>query len=630
MDIVTLDKFISDAKGGMPFNNAFEPRYLQRLKFLEKNWSVPPDKPFSTKGRDWLFEQFRAFDGFKAWPVNSEYLCSECVSKIDEVIDHPLEVAYTRSEEHRIANGGCLGLKHSNIYYHVFDADRRAGKTSTTFGYMGSLFYLDHNVRIHFTASSKEHSLELGEKNFFNAIKRNPDLNKSFVNIWETDGTCRHRKRNNDITFGSASDAANLGGGYELLVFDECKKIKLKIIAALSPTINENYGIRCMTCNYKKHGGKTDYTDLNFDWKCPVCKTSLLVPWNARMLFSSNAKVLDGDIESDWYPILVESLLNEPFEHAHMLKENNAANLNPDYNEEAKAATVQLLGRIPGAEHYIAAELGNENTLPGNTVFSEVEQAALFAKKLENEPTKEPVFFYLDLARKVDKVNLLGFKDASVKKDWSYLRNVHLSLWSPNKDTVIASPTDDGSLALDEDKLVEVVHRILEDYPNFIYCWVDIRGHEWAKDVLKKLKVGIHAHKFLPFEGNDQERDLGWGIFYDRTAARLLDLIWHERYTTEFNQAIWHKTQRKLVVRERSKGKSATSRDKFHLELTESVASAHFISTILKDMPKSLTEHQRIVQEAIKGRKKRAHNFGDEITGLARRKYGGKFGSDSF
>lgn len=620
MKIQQLNEFIDNAKGGALISGLFKPKYKQRLEFLEEHWTVPPGVPFSTKGRAWLVEQFRAYEGFKAWPINSEYLCGECASLVDEVIDHPLEVTHTRTEEHRIAHGGCLGLSSENIYYHLFDADRRSGKTSTMMAYMGSSLYLDKNVRIRFTASSKEHSLEIADKNFFQAIERNPKLNASFITIAKTNGDVSHSRRKNEVSFGSASEAAALGGGFENLFFDECKKIRLKIVAALAPTINENYGLMCtgLTCKYKIRGGRINYTDPNFNWVCPMCNTAVLIPWNARMFFSSNAKILQGDVEYDWYPILVDSILQSPFKHAHILKEDDASNLNPDYNKEAKIASIELFGRIPGAEHYVNAEFGNENAEVGATVFDATDRVALFAKNLANNPNKYPCFFYLDLARKVDKVSLLGFADASAAKDWGYLRNIHLDLWHPGKDAIISSVQAEGR-ALDADKLVNIVWRILEDYPNFIGCWIDVRGHEWAKDVYTKLRK--LSSKFFMFEGRDTERDAGWGIFYDRAKSRLLDLIPHPRYDMEFNEAVWHRTNRKLVVREKHTGKSASSRDKFHLELTESVATAHYISTIIKDTPKSLVEQQRIFDEAIRA-KKGKHNFEREIRERAEKRRG--------
>ncbi|NJO18047.1 MAG: hypothetical protein HC877_20655 [Thioploca sp.] len=137
-NLTTLEEFLSNTPRVL--KNEFRPRYQKRLAFLTKEWSAPPNKPFSTKGREWVIDLFRALEGFKSWPVDINQLCETCSDKVDEIIDHPLELSDTHSKEH-FEKYGCKGLEAHRIIFHILDCDRRSGKTFNISAFLQVLYF---------------------------------------------------------------------------------------------------------------------------------------------------------------------------------------------------------------------------------------------------------------------------------------------------------------------------------------------------------------------------------------------------------------------------------------------------------------------------------------------------------
>ncbi|NJO18048.1 MAG: hypothetical protein HC877_20660 [Thioploca sp.] len=452
--------------------------------------------------------------------------------------------------------------------------------------------------------------MDLFTNNFLNPLGANSKLN-NVIEKQATRGIFSFPRNRTSIELGNASVAASLGGGYEYLFFDECKEIKFAVVAAMLPTLMENYGIRCSSCKYTKHGGKVDYYAEDFNWICPICH-KLLIPWQSRAIFSSNAKILTGNPEYDWFPILCNSIGEKPVADMHYIYADSAASMNPDYNKQAKASAIALIERIPGLEHYSEAEFKNVNNSPGDSFLNEPDLEKLFKKGLySKDSVKEKTFFYLDTARFGDKIVLFGWIDSGISrgiKPWIALEQCHLSIWDPSIEGPVSQkrPNNKGFM-LDEDKLEATLLTIFAGFPNLIGVWLDARGHVWVLDFIKRFRTNskiTYGSKFRKFTGNDSDRDLGWSLFYDKAAAGHIDLIYHERYDIEFAEATWTRKGRKLKVSERSGSHNQKSRSKKHLELTDAVAiSCLLANNDVISASASLVEIHKSTKEIITKRK---------------------------
>ena len=104
----------------------------EKIDWLETNFKVKGKRPFKVSNipeRGWVRDFFRALEGFKAWPTNDDFdeLCDECKELVEEIIDHPDELEFSQTEEHK---ENCCGLTAEPILFIFLAGNRRVGKTS--------------------------------------------------------------------------------------------------------------------------------------------------------------------------------------------------------------------------------------------------------------------------------------------------------------------------------------------------------------------------------------------------------------------------------------------------------------------------------------------------------------------
>lgn len=593
----------------------------KRIKWLEREWRAPPDKPYSVKGREWVREFFDALEGFKMWPNEAGELCEQCADKVGEVAVFENEVEYSNTPEHRAM--GCVGLQAYPIRMIFLDADRRSGKSVNLFGYYATVMHNDKNVRMRFLASGYQHTMEIAERNYLDALKANKALIKR-VDVRHDDKRAfvHHPKRKNSLVFGSASHSANLGGSFDYIGFDECRAIDFQIVSALLPTFQENHGIRCLKCSYKTHGtsGNLTYRDA-----CPQCGLHFLRGWNGRAVFMSNRSIIRDDMRKDWFQGFVDSLLEQPLPSCHVIKIDDNVLANPDIDPSVKQDVYELVGRFDDLKPYVDVEFQNEGRREGELYLAPNESKGMIDPSLKSleDGTLEPVFFYVDTARVTDKVVVAGYADDTDdagrgEPAWSRLRNVYLAVYDPkDPHTGISVVEDDGVRRVDKDLFATRLFDIGQRFPNLLGMWIDTRGSEFAKDTLRLLKKNpacTWSSKVHRFEERDA-RDVGYDKLHLKTLHGMIRVIDHPRLRTELGKAVWVDVNGRMVVRESNK--SSRKRSKYHLEVLDAHAQACFLSTIVsKKASQDIMTIRKMERDA---KRKHKRKLGSERGGLDER-----------
>lgn len=591
----------------------------EHIKWLEKHWTVPPGKPFSIKGRDWVREFFRALDGFKAWPNESGgHLCDECADMVGEVISSENEVEYSNTPEHR--RTGCGGLQAHSIRLVFIDADRRSGKSTNLFAYYSRIMHSEKNMRMRFLASGYVHTMDIANENYIKPLQGNPNLSRKVDVRWDDKRAfCQHQKRNNRLSFGSSSHSSNLGGSFDYVAFDEARATDFTIVSALLPTLQENYGIRCSRCTYKSYGGMGD---LTYKDECPTCGAHTLRRWNGKAIFMSNRSVITDDPKKDWFQAFVDDLLTRPLGFCHVIKLDDNVVANPDIDAGFKQDVYELIERHPDLKPYIDVEFGNESRRVGELYLNPAESARMVDKSLSNvtDGSMEPVFFYIDTARVTDMVVIAGYADdtsnAGFGEDpWTRLRGIWCDVYNPkDPNNGVTYVDEQGVRCINKDLLAQRLFEIGRKFPNLIGMWIDTRGSEFAKDLVKKVRENTNnpwRSLVHPYEERDA-RETGYNQLHLKTLNGQIRVIPHPRLETELNKAVWVDVGGRYVVREANK--SSRKRARYHLEVLDAHANACFLATrVRKKQSSSIREIRQIERNAKRNHKRQLGSRDDEL-----------------
>lgn len=560
-----------------------------KISFLQKHWINPKGRPFSIEGREWVQDFFRSLEGFKCWPVDQKHLCLICHSQWGSVIEDEQETKHTRTEQHRQENQGCLGLDSEPIFFIVFKADRRTGKTFNFGGYCGASMYLETWQNIAFVSTSFMSSEDLIQENFKGPIEANKALNqrtritKRLITI---------QKQRSKLRFFGTVPKAMTGKGFTLIGIDEARDVDAKVAIAVLPSIQESNGIKCVHCAYFKMGIPSQTVD-----RCPNCGFNLK-HWYGRAAIMSSAGLIKERSGQDWFFHLRNRLISNPDKSAHLIEIDNAALANPEFSQDSKNAAKRIFSSVQGLKELVDVEYSSEFRKEGEQFINDTDIDAAVDFLLENKtPILEPTIFFLDTSKIQHLTSLVGLSSIPEgRKHFEKSYVSHITYWDPRERN------PDKSLILPygiEPRLIEeVCDEIMPQTPNLIGLWIDCRnakGVTWAKPFVKKLKEEKKYGHLVHIVNEDYGknfRDAGWAEVERSIMHRLIKIPNNPRLLQELRGAVWKMYRGNIRVHE-----STASN---HLDVAEGLAATAVLSLMHGNKKRGFTENSKAVDSKLK------------------------------
>ncbi len=525
-----------------------------KIAFAEKYIEAKEGHKFTIKGRDWVRDEFfKPADGFKLWKKAGVPPCESCLDLIGEIIEHPKDNPTTK-EAHK--KTGCPGLTAEPIIVTLINLQRQDGKTFSSMAYALSTLFKAKNKSFALLAASEQQAESLFAETYLEAINRNPVLRKR---CYTTRRTLSMEKRGNRLEALSTSHKSVTGRSRTHILIDEARDIEARVAMALIPSIFAMHGVECPRGHVQISAEDMDKAPD----ECSACGARL-TPWYGRIIITSSAGILSGD-DKDWFNDTINELEANPHPNFHVFRSDRA--LNPRKSAKIINAMEEVFGRVDSTKSYIAAEVGNTWTRPGEDFLSKSIIKMCVDNRLKNEDgcTARCVGF-LDTSRTIEKTSLVILADDLEKSDtpWEYTYITQLDVWDPAKQK--------GGV-IDEEVIYQHLRALLPLFPGLITCPVDTRVNPWAIRLVKRLKQESgYGRAICGWNKRGAESQAGWTLLEERLMKKTIRMPNHEGMQDEFiNLKRKYAANGQVHIVDRDRRKS-------HKDITESLAVCVYLA----------------------------------------------------
>jgi hypothetical protein len=544
------------------------PPLERRVDFATKHCSTPDGQRFSLKGREWVRDNYwKALEGFKLWPVDMDHICDECMPRANTIVDDFDAADETRTSQHALECGGCLGLVANKLMVVVLLAPRQEGKTLNTAAWAQSAICTGDRESIAFVASSEGQSDRLFDKNYVRPIRASPAMNHACTIVGNTitvPGT------NSDFEYLSTS-MSGVGDTRTRLIIDECREVPPDVAVAMLPTLVARGGRECKFGHIKTHAGVDDKT---VPARCTVCNTKLQV-WYGTAVLMSSAGILK-DTDADWFAELVEHLSSHPHPNYHLIILDGKGN--PKVAQQFVSAITDVFGKMASTKAYAGVETGIVSRRKGEDFISKPELDAVIDPRLEqHEGGASPCVAFLDTSRTGELTSLvIVAEDPDIERiePWDRLVVQRVDVWDPKQ---IAGGVID----------VNAIEEHLDYYvPKFPLAAlkIDTRGSTWAAKFVRHVRLNKPWGRIVSgVDWRGAERFVAWQMLEQYILAAKIRIPTHKTLLAELRGA------RRIVNVNNVVEVRESSRRKRHLDVAESLASCLYMIHGLVNAPASVS-----------------------------------------
>lgn len=486
----------------------------QRLKFAEKFWKSRKGQAFHiSEERRWVIDEFwMAADGFKWWPKNPERLCQECSEKANTLSEWTWDNP-TQTKEH--AATGCDGLDLNPVVCTILNLPRREGKTFNTSAYIGSTLFQGKNKSILYVAAAGAQTERIFRDNYVVNVQNDPVLARNAV-VREADIRVPKNKSLMEIVPTSASSIT--GTGRTHVVIDEARDVPGRVLMAAIPSCFDENGLECPNGHVK--GSMALYSSTTH---CPICNARLN-PWYARIIITSSSSLVDGSDETEWFPELVQLLLDKPDPNYHVFKLDKS--LNPDVHNATKSAVDRVFGEIASLKDLVQVEVHNRTTRKGDKYLTKAQIQACIDSRLGNvEASAKNCVGFLDTSDVKELTSLVILEESVGTREHPFqeVAVVRIDVWDPQ---AIGGAIDDAAVLRHLDLYMPL-------FPSLILR-VDTRLRPWAARMVHACAQRPWGHRVQSYNGNTSERVMAWSCLESRVLAKTIRYPKHARMLSEF------------------------------------------------------------------------------------------------
>jgi hypothetical protein len=544
------------------------PSLAEKIRFSETHIVVPDGGRFSTKGREWLVDEYwRPLDGYHLWPVEQEVLCDACRVRAGGIVDSYWEPEETRSPKH-FKSAKCRGLDAHPIWLILIQLKRQSGKTTGTVGYALPTIFKDRREELAYIAGSEDQAERLFRDNFARPVLTNKKL-AAYGRV--VGNRIEVAEMESSFEFVPTSLAGTTGGSKTAVIVDEARAVPAPVALALMPQIFARNGWRCPTRadGHTKTNG--DLEDPGHPTKCGTCGLRL-EPWIGKVVAMSSAQELDGS-EKDWFHEACEEAERNPRPGVHLYRSQDV--VNPKVAKQVVSRMQEFFGNIEATADIIEIETGNTSRRRGEPFITTAQLNAVMDKNLRNmDHAPGPCVAFLDTSITVELTSLVFVGDESLagEPNWHRLATWRIDVWDPKKlpGGVINS---------------DVVEAALDTWmPVFrpLALRVDTRRMDWAMRLVAKCRNEKPWGRTVDgVTWRDTERQQAWQAYEERILVKRMRMQDHPILRKELKAA------RKIENANRRVDVREANRRRRHLDIAESIASCVYIVDFELRRPKA-------------------------------------------
>lgn len=485
-------------------------RELQRIEnFCEKFLDDGRGGPWTLKGREYVREEiWKPLVGFRQVQVAHaapEDLCAACRAVYWSIA---LEQRHVHPKGHLPK---CPGLEREPIVATLINIPRRNAKTHSLLSFAVARCFLRSNQRIAFFAAAEDQADELLDVKAVRPLSRHPGNSSVTWDIRDKFTAAGNKllvpARNSWIEVLPASHASTTGRGNTMVIGDECRDIKTRVIAAVLPTLNDAHGWECPRC-FKQWIGE------DAPAKCPN-DAEPLEHWFGRAAFASSAGPLTGDPARDWFPSLVAQRLAEPVAACHVFVAQQT--INPAVSLKMVDNSRSIVSGVPLLEDLVEIEARNQSIAPGETYVKPRDVQACVDRDFVDRPSSDrAAVWFLDTSDKVDLTTLAVLVDDAKDGDSPFSRVAlqHLMIWDPRDPRQFRHGT------LDDEVIVGHLAELHTTFTRLRRRAIDTRGRTWAMTMLETAKREAWARGVEHYSGKQTDDDAGFQALHDYVLER--------------------------------------------------------------------------------------------------------------